>query len=266
MAYISPMLTNIVSIVKKAAVNLNRDFSEVERLQSSIKGSIDFTRIAFDKAQKTMSYELAKFGEAYPVVFAGKNPDKLSSYFSVSVIEGLTNFAHGNPSFGLSVALIDKGVVLAGVVFNPALDELFFAEKGKGAYKEGFRNHERLRVSKKQELDGAIVGVKPNMNDKQTTYSVINGVIANNAEVRVSGALALDLAYLASGKLDAVIAPGAMQASIAAGVLLVKEAGGMVLDMEQKDTRTEDLPMVLNSGNLMAVNFNLSQKIANVLK
>ena len=78
--------------------------------------------------------------------------------------------------------------------------------------------------------------------------------------------MGLDLAYLASGKLDGVIAPSAMQASIAAGVLLVKEAGGMVLDIEQKDTRTEDLPMVLNSGNLMAVNFNLSQKIAKVLK
>ena len=266
MAYISPMLTNIVSIVKKAAINLNRDFSEVERLQTSIKGSVDFTRIAFDKAQKTLSYELAKFGEAYPVVFAGKNPNKLNSYFSVSVIEGLTNFAHGNPCFGLSVALIDKGVVIAGVIFNPALDELFFAEKGKGAFKEGFRSHERLRVSAKQELEGAIIGVKPDINDKEKSYQIINGIIANNAEVRISGALGLDLAYLASGKLDGVIAPSAMQASIAAGVLLVKEAGGMVLDIEQKDTRTEDLSMVLNSGNLMAVNFNLSQKIAKVLK
>ena len=78
--------------------------------------------------------------------------------------------------------------------------------------------------------------------------------------------MGLDLAYLAAGKIDAVIAPNAMQASIAAGILLVKEAGGMVLDIEQKDTRTEDLKMVLNSGNLMAVNFNLSQKIAKVLK
>ena len=78
--------------------------------------------------------------------------------------------------------------------------------------------------------------------------------------------MALDLAYVASGKLDGVIAPNAMQASMCAGMLLVKEAGGMVLDMEQKDTRSEDMQMVLNSGNLMAVNFNLSQKIAKVLK
>ena len=78
--------------------------------------------------------------------------------------------------------------------------------------------------------------------------------------------MALDLAYVAAGKLDAVIAPNAMQASYAAGLLLIREAGGMVLDMDQKDTRSEDVQMVLNSGNLMAVNFNLSQKIAKVLK
>ncbi|MBQ8750218.1 MAG: inositol monophosphatase [Alphaproteobacteria bacterium] len=266
MAYISPLLTNIVTIVKKASVNLSRDFSEIERLQTSIKGSLDFTRIAFDKAQKGIAVELSKFGDTYPVVFAGKNPEKLKSYFSVSIIEGLANFAHGNPWFGISVALIDNGVVVASVIYNPALDELFFAEKGKGAFKEGFRSHERLRVSAKQELEGALVAVKPDVNDKETTYKFINNVVGATGDVRVSGALGLDLAYLAAGKIDAVIAPNAMQASIAAGILLVKEAGGMVLDIEQKDTRTEDLKMVLNSGNLMAVNFNLSQKIAKVLK
>lgn len=266
MAYISPLLTNIVAIVKKASINLSRDFSEIERLQTSIKGSLDFTRIAFDKAQKGIAVELSKFGDTYPVVFAGKNPEKLKSYFSVSIIEGLANFAHGNPWFGISVALIDNGVIVASVIYNPALDELFFAEKGKGAFKEGFRSHERLRVSAKQELEGALVAVKPDVNDKETTYKFINNVVGATGDVRVSGALGLDLAYLAAGKIDAVIAPNAMQASIAAGILLVKEAGGMVLDIEQKDTRTEDLKMVLNSGNLMAVNFNLSQKIAKVLK
>lgn len=74
------------------------------------------------------------------------------------------------------------------------------------------------------------------------------------------------MAYVAAGKLDGVIAPATMLASMAAGILLVKEAGGLVLDMEQEDTRTEDLPMVLNSGNLMAASFNLSQKIAKILK
>ncbi len=266
MAYISPMLTNLVTIVKKVSVNLNRDFSEIERLQTSIKGSVDFVRVAYERMQKNIGYELSKFAEAYPVIFAGKNPNKLNSYLSVSVIDGLTNFAHGNPQFAISVALIDKGIVIAGVIYNPCRDELFFAEKGKGAFKEGFRSHERLRVSAKQDLEGAIIAVKPDINDKETSYKVMSGIVAQGAEVRVSGCLALDLAYVAGGKLDGVIAPNAMQASFSAGMLIVKEAGGMVLDMEQDDTRTENLAMVLNSGNLVGVNFNLSQKIAKVFK
>ncbi len=266
MAYISPMLTNVVSAVKKVAVNLNRDFSEIERLQTSIKGSLDFTRIAFDKMQKSVIAEFSKYGEAYPVIFADKNPQGLNSYLSISIIDGLVNFAHGNPEFAISAALVDNGIVLCGVVYNPARDELFFAEKGKGAYKEGFRSHERLRVSAKQDLEGALIAVKPDVNDKDASYKLINNVIGATGDVRVSGAVALDLAYVASGKLDGVIAPNAMRGSITAGALLVKEAGGMVLDIDQKDTRTEDMQMVLNSGNLMAVNFNLSQKIAKILK
>ena len=266
MAYISPLLTNMVSAVKKVAINLNRDFSEIERLQTSVRGSLDFTRIAFDKAQKALGNEFSKYGEAYPVIFAGQNPQNRTSYFSISVVDGISNFAHGNLDFAISVGLVDNGMVLDAVIYNPARDELFFAEKGKGAFREGFRSHERLRVSSKQDLEGAIIAIKPDVNDKESAYKLVNNVIGLTGEVRVSGCLALDLAYVASGKLDGVIAPNAMQASMCAGMLLVKEAGGMVLDMEQKDTRSEDMQMVLNSGNLMAVNFNLSQKIAKFLK
>lgn len=266
MAYISPMLTNIVTAVKKASVNLNRDFSEIERLQNSVKGSLDFTRIAFDKIQKGLKNEFAKIMPAIPCVAINEKVPQNGMYLLISGIEGLANFAHGNPEFAISAALMNGQTILCGVVYNPARDELFFAEKGKGAYKEGFRSHERLRVASKQELEGALVAVKPNAGDVEQSAKIINNTLAMCRDVRISGAVALDLAYVAAGKFDAVIAPETMLASIAAGVLLVKEAGGMALDMEQADTRTEDLPMVLNSGNLMAVSFNLSQKIAKVLK
>ena len=265
MAYISPMLTNIVGAVKKASINLNRDFSEIERLQNSIKGSLDFTKIAFDKIQKGLRMELGKVLPTIPVVLANEKTPKEGMFLSVSAIEGLANFAHGNPDFAISVALINGDTILAGAIYNPARDELFFAEKGKGAFKEGFRSHERLRVSAKQELEGALVAIKPN-GDAETTAKYVNNTVALCKDVRVSGATALDLAYVASGKLDAVIAPSSMLASIAAGILLVRESGGLALDIDQTDTRTEDLPMVLNSGNLMAVSFNLSQKIAKILK
>lgn len=266
MAYISPMLTNIVGAVKKASVNLNRDFSEIERLQTSVKGSIDFTKIAFDKIEKGLKLEFAKVLPQMPVVMVNDKTPKEGLFLSVSGIEGLVNFAHGNPEFAISVALVNDTTVLAGVVYNPARDELFFAERGKGAFKEGFRSHERLRVSARQELDGALIAVKPNASDSEGAAKIINNTLALTHDIRVSGSVALDLAYVASGKLDAVIAPASSLASIAAGVLLVKEAGGMALDMAQADTRTEELPKVLNSGNLMAVSFNLSQKIAKILK
>ena len=112
----------------------------------------------------------------------------------------------------------------------------------------------------------ALVAVRPTANDAELSAKIVNNTLRLCHDVRISGATALDLAYVAAGKLDGVIAPATMLASMAAGILLVKEAGGLVLDMEQEDTRTEDLPMVLNSGNLMAASFNLSQKIAKILK
>ena len=266
MAYISPMLTNIVTAVKKASVNLNRDFSEIEHLQNSVKGSLDFTKIAFDKIEKGLKAEFAKVMPQMPVIMINDKTPKEGLFLSVSGIEGLANFAHGHPEFAISAALVNGTTVLAGVVYNPARDELFFAERGKGAFKEGFRSHERLRVASKQELDGALVAIKPSVNEPELSAKIINNTLALCHDVRVSGSVALDLAYVAAGKLDGVIAPSSMLASIAAGVLLVKEAGGMALDMAQADTRSEMLPKVLNSGNLMAVSFNLSQKIAKILK
>lgn len=132
MAYISPMLTNIVTAVKKASINLNRDFSEIERLQNSVKGSMDFTKIAFDKIQKGLKNELGKILPALPVVMVSEKVPQSGMFLILSGIEGLANFAHGNPEFAISAALMDGQTVLAGVVYNPARDELFFAEKGKG--------------------------------------------------------------------------------------------------------------------------------------
>lgn len=266
MAYISPLLTNIVTAVKKASVNLSRDFSEIERLQTSVKGCLDFTKIAFDKIEKNLKLELSKTLPQMPVVAVNDKRPKEGLFLTVSGIEGLPNFAHGHPNFAISAALMNDNTVLAGVVYNPARDELFFAEKGKGAFKEGFRSHERLRVSARQDLDGALIAVKPTVNDTMLSAQIINNAFSLCHDVRISGCVALDLAYVAAGKLDAVIAPQSMLASIAAGVLLVKEAGGMALEMSQTDTRSEVLVKVLQSGNLMAVNFNLSQKIAKILK
>ena len=107
MAYISPMLTNIVTAVKKASINLNRDFSEIERLQNSVKGSMDFTKIAFDKIQKGLKNELGKILPALPVVMVSEKVPQSGMFLILSGIEGLANFAHGNPEFAISAALMD---------------------------------------------------------------------------------------------------------------------------------------------------------------
>ena len=198
MAYISPMLTNIVTAVKKASINLNRDFSEIERLQNSVKGSMDFTKIAFDKIQKGLKNELGKILPALPVVMVSEKVPQSGMFLILSGIEGLANFAHGNPEFAISAALMDGQTVLAGVVYNPARDELFFAEKGKGAFKEGFRSHERLRVAARQELDGALVAVRPMANDAELSAKIVNNTLRLCHDVRISGATALDLAYVAA--------------------------------------------------------------------
>jgi len=159
MAYISPMLTNIVTAVKKASINLNRDFSEIERLQNSVKGSLDFTKIAFDKVEKGVRIEFGKVIPNIPVVLINDKRPKDGMYLSVSALEGIANFAHGNPEFAISAALMDGDTIIAGVVYNPARDELFFAEKGKGAFMEGVRSHARLSVSSKSGLDGSLIAV-----------------------------------------------------------------------------------------------------------
>ena len=117
MAYISPMLTNIVTAVKKASVNLNRDFSEIEHLQNSVKGSLDFTKIAFDKVEKGVRIEFGKILPAIPVVLINDKRPSEGMYLSVSALEGIANFAHGHPEFAISAALMNGETVLAGVVY-----------------------------------------------------------------------------------------------------------------------------------------------------
>jgi myo-inositol-1(or 4)-monophosphatase len=134
---------------------------------------------------------------------------------------------------------------------------MFFAEKGCGAFKEGFRNHERLRVAATKNADSALVACS-------AEAEVVGKVLSMTKNVRISGVSALDLAYLAAGKVDAVTVTAASINEIAAGILLVKEAGGYVFEIGQTDVRSENLEKVLSGGNLFATNEALKQKIAQI--
>ena len=152
MAYVSPTLNLLISVVKKATNALNRDFSEIERLQSSVKGYQNFVISAYEKVEKNLRFE---FSKAKPDMQVSKEflPNATGNYFLVSPIDGLENFSRGISYFATTAALVDaNNNILAAVVYNPAIDEMYFAEKGNGAFKEGFRSIERLRVSINNDL------------------------------------------------------------------------------------------------------------------
>ena len=264
MSYISPLLTSFVNAVKKSASSLDRDFNELEQLQNSIKGNKNFVFNSYSRIEKNLKIELAKIRPDLPI-FTPSDKVAGTSYFAVSPIDGLVNFAHGNPNFAVCAALIENNTIICSVVYNPSRDETFFAEKGKGAYKEGYRNHERLRVSATKELNGALVSSNI-VENNLTNANLLCAIIAKNSDMRISGSIAQDLAYLAGGKLDVFTSYSTHIASMAAGLLLVKEAGGSVRAINQKDIRVENMEQVFTTGDLIATNFNLNQKVFELFK
>ncbi len=264
MSYLSPALTLLISAVKKTGQSLTRDFNEVEKIQSSVRGSADFSRSAVARAEKILRQELSKARPAYAFAVDGQ-AEPQGTHFVVSAMDGFTNFAHGVPCFAVSAAIVDNSVPLMAVIYNPATDELFFAEKGCGAYKEGFRNHERLRVSARKDLADSLVALcrgESEIADFQQTYATL---LHSQTEVRTSGSIAMDFAYVAAGKLDAVVGLRSSYSHIIPALLLIKEAGGLIRDIHTKDIRVENLPEVLSGGNVLAVTPNLSTALYGVL-
>ena len=224
----------------------------MEKLQTSIKGHVEFTKAAVDRTLKNLRNELQKSRPQMPVVTKGEKLPQ-GSYFLVSALDGELNFVHGIPNFAISIAEIADSQVVSCVVYNPATSDMYFAEKGNGSFKEGYRNHERLRVSARKDLSQALISA-----DDEYAASV--------AGTRKFGAISLDLANLASGKLDGVISMSNDPAEIAAGILLVREAGGQIFAKEQKDIRMADLPLVLTSGNIIPSNTELGKKLFDLVK
>lgn len=251
MSYISTNLNLLITIVKKASTGLSRDFSEIEQLQSSIKGHEEFTRAAIERTSKILRNELQKSRPQCAVISKGEKAPN-APYFLISPLDGAINFMHGIPYFSVSIAEVISGNVVASVIYNPATSDMYFAEKGNGAFKEGYRNHERLRVSARKDLLKSVVAAK-GLEDKV-------------AAIREFGAVSLDLANVAAGKFDGVISKDNDSADIAAGLLLVQEAGGRVLTIGQKDIRTSDIGSVMVSGNIIAANEDLAKKLFDLAK
>ena len=228
MISISANLNIMIKAAEKASKSIIRDFGEVEKLQVSKKGPHDFVTKTDKHVEKILIEELSKIKKNYSFLTeetgAIKNKDK-ENIWIIDPIDGTTNFLHGIPHFAISIALKSKNELLSGLIFDPIKDEMFFAEKDKGA----FLNNQRLRVSKKNSLEDCLFS------------SNHDGVKLSNLNMRCSGSAALDLAYVASGRLDGYFQNKINLWDVAAGALMVKEAGGIVNDLSKFDINKIDI-------------------------
>ncbi len=229
----SALLNVMVQSALKAGKSLARDFGEVQNLQVSVKGPSDFVSQADIKAEKIVRDELLKARPTYG--FLGEESEEIKGTdgahrWIVDPLDGTTNFLHGIPQFAVSIALERNGEVVAGVIFNPATDELYTAEKGGGA----FLNDRRIRVAARKVLSDCVVGCGiPHLGRSAHGKFLIElrHVMGEVAGVRRMGAAALDLAYVAAGRLDGFWEAELNPWDMAAGLLLIREAGGFVSDM-----------------------------------
>ena len=228
MISISSNLNIMIKAAEKASKSIIRDFGEVEKLQVSKKGPYDFVTKTDKHVEKILIEELSKIKKNYSFITEEtgiiNNADK-DNIWIIDPIDGTTNFLHGIPHFAICIALQSKNKIVSGLIFDPIKDEMFFAEKDKGA----FLNNQRLRVSKKNSIDDCLFS------------SNHEGVKFSNLNMRYSGCAALDLAYVASGRLDGFFHNKINLWDVAAGEILVKEAGGIVNDIHNFDVNKIDI-------------------------
>jgi len=257
----SALLNVMIAAARKAARALKRDFGEVEKLQVSLKGPANFVTAADRRAEETLFQDLTKARPGYG--FLGEESgnragaDKTHRWI-VDPLDGTTNFLHGIPHFAISIALEREGTVIAGVVYNPATDDMFIAERGKGA----FLNEQRIRVAARARLADAVVACGlPHIGrgDFALGRRETGAMQEHVAGLRRFGAAALDLAWIAAGRLDAYWERDIKPWDMAAGMILVREAGGFVSDCDGGDE-------MYAKGNIVAGNDNLQKAVLQVLK
>jgi myo-inositol-1(or 4)-monophosphatase len=257
----SALLNVMVKAARLAGRRLKRDFGEVENLQVSLKGPANFVTAADKKAEEILREELAKARPGYGFIGeeSGKHVGSDTTHsWIVDPLDGTTNFLHGIPQFAISIALEREGAIVAGLIYNPATDEMFLAERGKGA----FLNDKRLRVAGRRRLADSIVAVGlPHLGrgDLDLNAAEMRAVQGKVAGLRRFGSAALDLAWIAAGRFDGYWERGLAPWDMAAGILLVREAGGYVSDLHGNDA-------MLTSGDIIAGNETIHRDLLKLLR
>tara|TARA_B100001250_G_scaffold263858_1_gene227418 strand:+ start:2617 stop:3357 length:741 start_codon:yes stop_codon:yes gene_type:complete len=219
---ISPNLNIMIKACEKAAKVIIRDFGELENLQVSKKGPMDFVTKTDKRVEKILIEELSKSKKNYSFIAEEsgiiKNSD-VDNFWIIDPIDGTTNFLHGIPHFAISIALKFNDKINCGLVFDPIKNEMFYAERDGGS----FFNNQRIRVSKKNKIEECLFA----SNHLGVKFSELN--------MRYTGCASLDLAYVGSGRLDGFFQNNINIWDIAAGILIIEEAGGLVNEINKFD-------------------------------
>ncbi len=261
MANLSPLLSIMTRAAEKAAKSLLRDFGEVEQLQVSVKGPGDFVSAADRRAEQIIYQELSKArpDHAFLMEESGKlGPGDAECRFIVDPLDGTHNFLHGIPHWAISIALEKAGEIVAGVVYDPVKNEMFYAEKGNGAY----MNDRRIRVSGRKDPERAIVGYwssYPGRYDEARYTADLNKLRGRFERFRVNGAAAIDLAWVACGRFDAFAQHDLKFWDVAAGTILIREAGGKTMNMLNPNADGFD-------NSILAANLHLMPTLRDILK
>ena len=253
----SGLITVMTRAARKAAPRLRRDFGEVEQLQVSRKGPADFVSLADKRAEQTIVEELRTARPDWGMLLeeGGEiegNPEK--PRWIVDPLDGTTNFLHGVPHFAISIAVEERKAgggseISHGLVYQPLTDEGFWAEKGRGAW----LHDARLRVSARRDLNESLIGTgipHCGRGDAERWAKIYAAVGPHVSGVRRFGSAALDLAWVAAGRMDGFWEDDLDIWDTAAGVLLVKEAGGFITDYRGADRSFERREYVAGSGSI----------------
>ena len=235
----------MIKASEKASRILIRDFGEIEKLQISKKGPLDFVTNSDLKVEKIIIEELKKARPYYSIISeengTENNKDQNNTWI-IDPIDGTINFLHGIPHFAISIALKSKDEIVSGLIFDPIKNEMFFAEKDNGAF---FNNH-RIKVSKKNEIDDCLFATGEIMKTEP------------NLPYRKSGSAALDMAYVAAGRYDGYFQHDVNLWDIAAGIILVKEAGGLLNQIDLSINKS--IKIIASSAD---INSKLLEKLGN---
>ncbi len=257
----SALINVMVKAARRAGRSLKRDLGEIEHLQVSMKGPANFVSLADKRAEEMLYTDLAKARPGYGFIGEeGGNregADKTHTWI-VDPLDGTTNFLHGIPQFAISIGLSREGTIIAGVIYNPANEELYIAERGKGA----FLNDQRLRVAGRRKLEECVIGCGlPHIGrgDLELSRREMNAIQNRVAGLRRFGAASLDMAFVAGGRLDGYWERDLAPWDMAAGQIMVREAGGIVSGLEGDDN-------ALTTGNVICGNEFVHGELVKMLK